>query len=210
MQDASGIDFVLFDFGGVIAEEGFKAGVKDIAIKNGLDPEGFKKTAFAAVYECGFTTGRVREDALWDDLRRKTGISGSDEELTETVLAYFKVRPYMIETVKALKQAGRKVCILSDQTHWLDELDRRQKFFHLFDRVFNSFDIGMTKKEPELFDYVLEKIKAPAEKTLFIDDHLPHIQRAQDKGIRTIFFTDRASFFEKIRTYFPFIDMAGK
>ncbi len=33
------IKAVLFDFGGVLAEEGFREGLKSIGRKNGLDPE---------------------------------------------------------------------------------------------------------------------------------------------------------------------------
>jgi putative hydrolase of the HAD superfamily len=35
------IKAVLFDFGGVLAEEGFREGLKAIGVKNGLDPDDF-------------------------------------------------------------------------------------------------------------------------------------------------------------------------
>ena len=40
------IDVVLFDFGGVIAEEGFRKGLKVIAKANGLDEKGFIPSGF--------------------------------------------------------------------------------------------------------------------------------------------------------------------
>jgi putative hydrolase of the HAD superfamily len=39
------INAVVFDFGGVLAEEGFMEGLKAIARKNGLNPDEFFKIA---------------------------------------------------------------------------------------------------------------------------------------------------------------------
>jgi hypothetical protein len=55
---------VLFDFGGVIAEEGFKQGLHAIATDNGLDPDIVISTAFEINYDIGFVLGKVRENAF--------------------------------------------------------------------------------------------------------------------------------------------------
>ena len=50
---------VLFDYGGVLAREGFRGGLYAIARKNGLDPETFFLLASDAIYETGYITGRA-------------------------------------------------------------------------------------------------------------------------------------------------------
>ncbi|MFH0958569.1 MAG: hypothetical protein V1897_07670 [Pseudomonadota bacterium] len=47
------IEAIFFDFGGVIAEEGFRNGLKGIAINEGLEPERFFESGTKAIYESG-------------------------------------------------------------------------------------------------------------------------------------------------------------
>jgi len=44
------VEVIMFDFGGVIAEEGFKNGLRTIALKNGLNPEAFVREGFDLVH----------------------------------------------------------------------------------------------------------------------------------------------------------------
>ena len=50
--------------------------------------------------------------------------------------------------------------ILSDQTHWLDDLDRRHHFTAGFDRVYNSYHQGKGKRDQTLFTEVGQMISA--------------------------------------------------
>lgn len=52
---------VLFDFGGVLATEGFREGLAAVARSQGLDPDEFFRIAREAVYESGYITGRGDE-----------------------------------------------------------------------------------------------------------------------------------------------------
>ena len=108
MEDASlrpcNVEAILFDFGGVLAEEGFRDGLSAIAALNGLEPGTFVRTGFELVYETGYVTGRVDESFFWGALRSKTGIDGSDESLRHEILSHFRLRPPMIALVKGLKE----------------------------------------------------------------------------------------------------------
>jgi putative hydrolase of the HAD superfamily len=200
---------VLFDYGGVLAEEGFKAGLFHIARNNGQNPDGLIRTAFSLVYELGFVTGMTRADRFWSALRDQTGIAGEDEELTEAVLSRFVLRPWMLETVRILRENGVLAGILSDQCHWLDELNDRDGFFSSFDFVFNSFHTGRTKKDSGTFAFVLEKIGTTPDQAVFVDDHRAHVERARAQGLNAIFFTNRSEFFEGLRRFFPEINFAS-
>jgi putative hydrolase of the HAD superfamily len=52
------IKAVIFDFGGVLAEKGFRKGLKAIGIQNGLNPDSFFMTAAELIYQTGYVTGR--------------------------------------------------------------------------------------------------------------------------------------------------------
>ncbi len=93
--------------------------------------------------------------------------------------------------------------ILSDQCHWLDELNDRDGFFSSFDFVFNSFHTGRTKKDSGTFAFVLEKIGSKHSQTVFVDDHQAHVERARLQGLNTIFYKNRREFFQSLREFFP-------
>jgi len=61
---------VLFDYGGVPAEEGFEEAMEALAEKNDVDPMEMRKIAYEVSYGTGFITGRVREDPFYENSER--------------------------------------------------------------------------------------------------------------------------------------------
>jgi len=195
MRHASCISTILFDYGGVLAEEGFILGLSAIARDNNLAAAPFFHTATETIYACGYVTGKSTEHAYWQLLRSQTGITGEDQALTEAILSRFTLRPKMLAAVRALRKQGLNPVILSDQTDWLDRLNQRQPFFHEFSRVFNSYHLGKTKREPSLFTDILAALGVEPRLTLFVDDNQGHIDRAAALGLETHLFQNEELFF---------------
>jgi putative hydrolase of the HAD superfamily len=195
---STSVKVILFDYGGVLAEEGFREGLMAIACANGLLPQGFFEMATAAVYESGYVVGTADEHSYWDLLRQRSGIEQSDAALRKEILERFILRSWMLEIVCGLRQRGYFVGILSDQTQWLDELDARDHFFAEFNVVFNSYHLGRGKKDPQVFDEVAERLGVLPSEILFIDDNDGHIERAKSRGLQTILFRDKDSFLREI------------
>jgi putative hydrolase of the HAD superfamily len=195
------IKAVIFDFGGVLAEEGFKEGLWAIGRKNGLDPEEFRKTADELIHETGYVTGRSDEARYWEALRRKTGIAGTDRELRDEIVKRFVLRPDMIGLVKKTKERGLIAAILSDQTNWLDEIDRDTPFFHHFHSVFNSYKIKKSKRDPSVFRDICAALGVDPENALFIDDNVENIRRAANEGMKVIQFHTIDGFMREIAEY---------
>ncbi|MGA2331580.1 MAG: HAD family phosphatase [Syntrophales bacterium] len=204
-RETGGIETVLFDFGGVLSEEGFRNGLQAIARLNGLDEKTFVRTANDVIHACGYVIGKVSESAYWEMLRGTTGIRGDDQHLRNEILSRFIMREWMIDTVKKLKTIKLRVGILSDQTNWLDELDDRYDFFRLFDYVFNSYRMGKSKKDPTHFEDVVRMLGTEAHKVLFVDDDAGNCERAKQAGLKVIHYMDREQFLEEISRYFPAI-----
>lgn len=193
------IKAVIFDFGGVLAEEGFREGLNCIGIKNGLDPDDFFKTCEDIIYDIGYVTGLTDEQNYWDAVRYRTGIKGSDKELREEILERFILRPAMLEYARKIKASGFVVAILTDQTNWLDEINERTPFYNNFDFIFNSYKIKKSKREPSIFKEVYSKIGAAPSEVLFIDDNIRNIYAAQAEGLQTLHYINFGDFVKKIK-----------
>ena len=190
---------LLFDFGGVIAEEGFKKGLEEMARRQGQNPQRFFIIARDLIYSTGYVLGLCDESFYWEALRKESGIKGDDAEWHREILDRFLVRPSMIHLVQDLRQMGFFVGILSDQTDWLEELDLKYHFCRHFDQVFNSFRLHKSKQDPSWFIEICSVIGFAPQEVLFIDDNADNIQRAAAMGLRTIHFRDEGQFNEELR-----------
>lgn len=199
--ESCGIDTVLFDFGGVLAEEGFAKGLHAIARKNGTNEDQFFQRARELIYSTGYVVGRSSEAAYWQAIREEFAVSGNDDELKNEILSRFILRPFMFDIASKLKNAGCKVAILSDQTNWLDELDARLGFFTSFDAVYNSYHLGKSKAELSQFTDIVSRMHVRPERTLFIDDDGAHCTRARAAGLQAIRYAGRDEFLKEFARY---------
>ena len=193
------IKAIMFDFGGVLAEEGFRDGLMAIARAKGISPEAFFESAAAAVYDSGYVLGKADESAYWEMVRQKTGIDGTDEEFRREILERFQLRPWMFKIVRRLKQHGYKLGILSDQSQWLDDLDKQHEFFKDFDFIYNSYHLGKGKRDPSLFTEISRGLNLRSPEILFIDDNEGNVERARSKGWNAILYREQGDFLAKMK-----------
>lgn len=191
------IKAALIDFGGVIAEEGFKLGLEAIGEKQNAD--GVFETAERAIYDGGYVLGLSDERKFWQDLRELTGIRGPDEELRREVLDRFVLRPQVLEKVDELRRRGFVTAILSDQTNWLDEINGRTPFYQHFDRVFNSYRMHKGKRDPSVFGDVCRELGIRPEEALLVDDKPQNIERAKASGLRALLYRNYEDFSAELR-----------
>jgi len=188
------IRVVIFDFGGVIADEGFKLGLRSLARSSGLDEADLEAKVRNLIYASGYINGQISEADFWRQVREGTGLRTSDSEMREAILSRFVIRPHMLSCVEQLRSGGRQVVILSDQTNWLDELNERDGFFGKFDVVLNSYYLGINKRDPEIFVAVRNGLFVYPQQILFVDDDAGNTERARAKGLNVIHYTGRQAF----------------
>ena len=189
------IDVVLFDFGGVLAPEGWNEGITAIAEANGLDSEQvLRNRSGHGLRTVVYHGERDRESSFWNAIREKTGIKDDDATLLKEIILRFIPRKWMFDLVRKLKSENLTVGILSDQTDILDKLNAKFDFFKWFDHVFNSYHLGKGKWDITLFDDIALLLKTPPDRILFIDDNPGNVERARQSGWHTILYADAESF----------------
>jgi putative hydrolase of the HAD superfamily len=181
---------VLFDFGGVLVEEGFREGLYALARGYGLNPQAVHLAAYDAIYESGYVLGRGTEEDFWRLLCQKTGLSGDIKPLREAIATQFALRPLMFTVVRALRQQGYVTAILSDQTDWLDRMDAELHFFQYFDEVYNSYHLGKGKRDPSVFDDVVNDLGLAPNQAVFVDDDPGNCERARTRGVTAVLFVN--------------------
>jgi len=114
---------ILFDFGGVIAAEGFHAGLEAIGRAHGVNPSETFHLGHEIVYGSGYVVGKADEATFWNEFRRRSGIIASDRELRGRILDRFVPYPEMLAALSRL----RRLRIYSGHCQRSDQLAGRTR-----------------------------------------------------------------------------------
>lgn len=199
-EPAKSIHWILFDYGGVVAEEGFVDTFAALSEHYGRPRDELPKLALDAVYDSGYVTGQADEAQFWNLLRRRFPFNEPDSELSTEILRRFRLRQPMLKLVDRLHELGFRTAMLSDQTDWLDTLDKRDNLFIHFDRVFNSYRLGKGKRDPSLFDEVIEALSITPAQAIFVDDNQENVRRAQSRGLLAVHYEDPGKLIQTLAT----------
>lgn len=133
-----------------------------------------------------------------EDLMNELGIRVSREPrvIRDELDQYLSFDNDLVDYIRELKEAGKKIALLSNGNHVTFErkiLSKNPWFRPLFDSMVVSSEVGMRKPDPNIYLHTLQTISALAEEAVFIDDNRMNIEGARELGIHSILFTDVAS-----------------
>jgi putative hydrolase of the HAD superfamily len=102
------------------------------------------------------------------------------------------------DIIEQLKSDSRVVCGTNTiDSHYYYLLN--QGDYDIFDEVYASNLIGISKPDPDFYRYILKKEGIKPKNTVFVDDSEENILSAQKIGINSILFTDSESLKEQIK-----------
>lgn len=189
------IDTVIFDFGGVLAENGRHS---DFLARYPADRAD-------AVREVLLGDLTVDGDHHWHRLERgeitmaemaeamKAGLAAIGIEMPErpsTSGPEFAFRPNepVIALVRDLKANGFRTGVLTNNVAELRPLWRPLlPLDELFDDVVDSSEVGMRKPNPAVYRLAMERLGSTPETTIFLDDLRPNVDAASAIGITGVF-----------------------
>lgn len=183
---------VLFDIGGVLVDWHMSWITSEISkrfdIKEDLIILAFDK------YLPKLDSGKINESDFWQNIATDTEsdlLKNNNESLWDT---YFRKNAIPKPDVKKLsidlKNNGFTIGIISNiekVTHGVvDDWDMLSHFEHKF----MSYQIGFSKPDPRIYEYVIDKLSYSPDELLFIDDKPSNVESAKNCGIESIHFTN--------------------
>ena len=200
---------ILFDFWGTLVENGvYPSPLKQA--KFILWVEG-PYSYFVQMFEKHFMTSKFNDltqgfKHACDELK----LQYQDDQIEKLVGMWNKNRllakvfPETEEVLKALKAKGYKIVLISNTDFssidgLLDKFNLRQ----YFDATVLSYDCGLLKNEPRMFEIALEKVGASKDDALMVGDSFESdVKGAQKAGIKAVLLDrhDRVQHSPKILT----------
>lgn len=103
-------------------------------------------------------------------------------------------KPSVISTVKALKARGDDLNVLTASPHnMLDPCLKRLGIYDLFTNVWSCEDFGTTKADPNIYKLAAQRIGAPINEIIFIDDNYNADKTAKSAGMTVYGVYDASS-----------------
>ncbi|CAG5087011.1 HAD family hydrolase [Parvicella tangerina] len=193
MLDLNDKENIIFDLGGVLLNIDYE-----------LTAKAFKKLGLSSFDDL---YSQKRQTGLFDQfekgkITKKTFLSELTEVIPEAseedVIAAWNAMlldlpQHRIELLMELGKAFR-IFLLSNtneihEAAFLKIIDQNYPenvLYNSFERVYLSHRIGFRKPDRECFQLVLDENGLAAEKTIFIDDSIQHIEGAQSAGITAV------------------------
>lgn len=97
----------------------------------------------------------------------------------------------LLEYIGELRQKGFKIGLLSNVgTNWIRDHFLKTDEQALFDDFVLSYEVGVTKPHPEIFEMAAKRLGLKPEQTLFTDDIDSYCEAARAVGMNTIIYQD--------------------
>ena len=193
---------IIFDIGGVLA---------DFEIVRFLSEKGFDSPTIKRIIKASVLSpywGKFERAELTEEETLK-GFVTMDPEIEQELYTAFSniegmltIRDYAIPLVNRLKARGLRVYYLSNYSRKAyDECGGSLAFMPYMDGGIVSFQVGLTKPDPRVYQLFLERYGLRADECLFIDDTAKNISAAQEMGFSALEFKNYEELLAELARY---------
>ena len=186
---------VIFDFGMVLTGAPDAKARAELLRISGLDTEQFEKFYWADRH--AYDEGKLTGLGFWQKLARDAGLNLPDRAIEELNLwdarMWTTVDKAMLAWHQKLKQANMLTSILSNAgDSVVENIEREFAWLSSFDALVWSYQLGVAKPEPAIYEYTLKQLGTAAGEALFIDDKLVNVVAARELGMQALVYTTMA------------------
>ena len=183
------IQTLIFDLGGVLVNYDLEADVRALASVGLPDYFQWKHHPELMAIAHPYLNGLMPESEFLTQLRPFCSPGVTDEQMLWSMMAVMADLPASrLDTLLALRQRYR-ILLLSNINERTWRYCERQFLqaghapLECFDRLFLSFEMGLAKPDPAIYERVLQESGAEASSTLFLDDTRANVEAARAIGI---------------------------
>ena len=190
------IKTIIFDFGGVITNspiEGFKRleekhgydkGIITKINMNNPDNNAWAKSERGEIEIHKFLS-EFEKEAL------EIGHKIDAKEILNQLYGSFRVNMINLIKLLSLNKEYKLICLTNvlkgvDTFTPIERLNAVDEIMSYFDKIYESYKLGMRKPENRIYEHILNDLNIKAEETIFLDDLGMNLKTARQIGIKTI------------------------
>lgn len=179
------IKAIAFDLGGVLYTYDHDRLMKDVSKELNLPVKEVTEAWKKGIVE--FEMGDISEQRFWQIFLNELNITHDLKTLHKLVIEHFQP---IKGSLKILNQLKDKLILglISNQTDWIDVLDKKYNFRKLFDIILISKEVSLRKPGEEIFKLFIEKSGVKPNEIAFIDDFIGYKESVERIGIKFIHY----------------------
>ena len=182
---------VIFDIGNVLFFFDLEKMIRQIGACCGIAPQELKDLFFNQKVQHAYESGQLETEDVHRMLQAHGSRSFTLEEWSHAACDIFTPNTAIWSVVKALKQQGIRLLLLSNTSHvHYTHLHSAYPILPLFDGRILSYEAGASKPDPRIFQKAIEEIQCPLDQCFYTDDIPVFIQAARASGIDSEVFQD--------------------
>lgn len=188
---------VFFDFFGVISGE-----VSPVWLRRHFSAE---EAAIVKEQICSRSdAGELLEEDFYREVSARTGVAPETvaREMWEIIAINEELRDFILR----LRRRYPVYLLSNAMSSFLRRILEENDLYPLFDRVFISAEMRVTKPSADFFRTVLSELSLSGEDAVMIDDNAKNLAGAREAGIDGILFTDNAALYRALGEYY---DLSG-
>lgn len=186
---------IIFDMGNVVCDYNAARIVEELPI-DPANKEAVLSELFRSPQWILMDAGFYSEEEVMEAIRpRLLAYPGANERVLEDAqfaldhwFEHFPPIPETLEIVKALKEAGYRIYLLSNANSRFPQYQDRVEAFSYMDGLFVSCFYHCMKPEPEIYETMLKTFGLTAEECVFIDDNATNVAGGIICGIKGIVY----------------------
>lgn len=200
MVQLSNFDTIIFDFGGVILDIDPDLSRRRFAKMLGVEKALKLETEqLPQLYE----SGRINRTEFIARINQIAGIHITEDEIISAWNAMLlNYKPTRIEWIKHLHKTHRLLLLSNTNDAHFEYFHNKLiteygvTFYHLFDHVYLSHEMGLLKPSHEIFNTVIAEQQLNPQRTLFIEDTARNVAAAQEVGLQTLLIPRNGEFYK--------------
>ena len=179
---------ILFDWGGIVDSHktgySFFKAYQDVFSKLGYTGEDILESKILDKYD--ITSARTLEEleTKYNQIKADLRLSGNFEDFKQNFLEHLSKTDYYPE-VSSYETSLKDRCsigILSNLIVLDKERISKQLKLEDYDYLFFSFDLGLSKPNPQIYSHINEQVSISPENILFLDDTEANVAAAKNAG----------------------------
>ncbi len=164
---------VVFDLGNVFLKFDYSIAARRIAARSTVSAEQVLDLINHSPLIHKFECGKIGTDNLFNELQRLIGYTGTRDEFVNAFCDVFTPIEPMIQLNRQLRSRGVPTYIFSNTNEvTIEFIARTYPFFVEFDGYVYSYEHGVMKPDPKLYE-VVERLTGRAGAEIFYLDDLP-------------------------------------
>jgi len=184
------IKVIAFDFGGVLGPDAddWSNTFKQIPKLTGLT-ESTLQNLFNLHWP-KLKTGEESMKTFWQFVAKESPKEINPEKLRGIYNKSIYVKKEALKLIGDLRKKYKIILLANDSDDDYIIKTKKLKLNKVFDKLYCSSQLGISKPNPKIFNYVLKDLGIKPQEALFIDNQEDNIKTAESLGINSILFTN--------------------